>query len=51
MSFTLEEQVLDELRAAAADGAPVRRWFSTDVVTDDGTVLARVRKQLYVRRT
>ncbi|WP_298752374.1 DUF4442 domain-containing protein [uncultured Serinicoccus sp.] len=50
-SFTLEEQVLEELRAAAADGAPVRRWFSTDVVADDGTVLARVRKQLYVRRT
>lgn len=25
-------------------------WFENDVVADDGTVVARVRKQLYVRR-
>lgn len=49
-TFDLTDEVLDELRAAAADGAKVLRWFETDVVTDDGTVVARVRKQLYVRR-
>lgn len=49
-SFTLTEEVLDELRAAAADGSKVLRWFDVDVRTDDGTLVARVRKQLYVRR-
>lgn len=51
-TFQLEEQVLDELRAAASDGTPVRRWFTTEVVAADGTgtVVARVRKLLYVRR-
>ncbi|AXH98016.1 DUF4442 domain-containing protein [Ornithinimicrobium avium] len=48
-TFGLTEDVLDELREAAAGGAKVLRWFSTDVVADDGTVVARVRKQLYVR--
>ena len=49
-TFDLDEEVLDELRAEAADGAKVLRWFENDLVTDDGTVVARVRKQLYVRR-
>lgn len=49
-TFVLEESVLTELREAAADGAKVLRWFETDVVADDGTLVARVRKQLYVRR-
>ena len=48
-TFELTEEVLDELRRDAAGGAKVLRWFSTDVVADDGTVVARVRKQLYVR--
>lgn len=48
-TFELTEDVLDELRAAAEGGTKVLRWFVTDVVADDGTVVARVRKQLYVR--
>jgi acyl-coenzyme A thioesterase PaaI-like protein len=47
--FVLEESVVEELRAAAADGSKVLRWFEVDVKTTDGTVVARVRKQLYVR--
>ena len=47
--FAVTEEILDEIRAAAAGGAKVLRWFETDVVADDGTVVARVRKQLYVR--
>ena len=47
--FVLEESVIDELRAAAADGSKVLRWFEVEVKTTDGTVVARVRKQLYVR--
>ncbi|MFW6599227.1 DUF4442 domain-containing protein [Propionibacteriaceae bacterium Y2011] len=49
-SFEVTDDLLDELRTAAADNSKVLRWLETDVVTDDGTVVARVRKQLYVRR-
>jgi acyl-coenzyme A thioesterase PaaI-like protein len=47
--FKLEPAVLDELRAAAANGEKVLRWFETDVKTATGDVVAKVRKQLYVR--
>jgi acyl-coenzyme A thioesterase PaaI-like protein len=47
--FKLESAVVDELRAAAAGGEKVLRWFETEVVTADGKVIARVRKQIYVR--
>jgi len=47
--FKLESSVVDELRAAAAGGEKVLRWFETDVVTAGGEVIARVRKQIYVR--
>ncbi len=47
--FKLEESVIDELRAAAATGEKVLRWFETEVKTASGEVIARVRKQLYVR--
>ncbi|TAL74812.1 MAG: DUF4442 domain-containing protein [Rhodanobacter sp.] len=47
--FRLDDATLDELRAAAADGGKVLRWFDTEVVTAAGEVVARVRKQLYVR--
>lgn len=49
-SFEVTDELLDELRTAAADGSKVLRWLETDVTTADGTVVARVRKQLYVRR-
>ncbi|MGB0135309.1 DUF4442 domain-containing protein [Dokdonella sp.] len=47
--FVVKESVLDELRAAAAGGEKVLRWFETDVRTASGDLIARVRKQLYVR--
>ena len=49
-TFELTEEVLDELRAAAADGGKVLRWFENEIVADDGSVVARSRKQIYVRR-
>lgn len=49
-SFTLGDGLLDELREAAAGGGKVLRWFDNDVVDARGDVVARVRKQLYVRR-
>ena len=48
--FTLEKAVLDELRTAAAGGQKVLRWFDTDILDRRGDVVARVRKQVYVRR-
>ena len=47
--FVLPEAAVEELRAEAAGGARVLRWFEVDVVTGSGEVVARVRKQLYVR--
>jgi len=47
--FRLEPAVVDELRAAAAGGEKVLRWFETEVKTASGEVIAIVRKQIYVR--
>ena len=48
--FTLADALLDELRAATANGEKHVRWFESEVKTAGGEVVARVRKQLYVRR-
>lgn len=48
--FDLDVAVLDELRAATAAGDKTLRWFDTNVVDAEGEVVARIRKQLYVRR-
>lgn len=50
VEFRLDAAVIDALRAAAAGGDKVLRWFDCAVVTSDGTVVAHVRKQVYVRR-
>lgn len=50
VEFRLDDAVLEELRIATADGEKALRWFQTDVRAADGSVVARVRKQLYVRR-
>jgi acyl-coenzyme A thioesterase PaaI-like protein len=47
--FKLEPAAVDELRAAAAGGDKVLRWFETEVKTAAGEVIAIVRKQIYVR--
>ena len=48
-SFHLDEATLDELRARAADGGKVLHWFENDITDAKGEVVARVRKQVYVR--
>lgn len=48
--FLLDEAALDELRAATANGEKYLRWFEVDIRTAKGEVVARVRKQLHVRR-
>jgi len=49
-TFHLDDALLDEIRAATADGGKYLRWCETAVCTAGGEVVARVRKQLYVRR-
>ena len=48
--FSLDDATIDEIRAATEGGEKYLRWFETEVRTAGGAVVARVRKQLYVRR-
>jgi len=48
--FELGDTVVDELRAAAEGGEKVLRWFETEIRDASGDVVARYRKQVYVRR-
>ena len=48
--FHVGEPMLDEIRAATANGGKYLRWCETTVATRTGEVIARVRKQIYVRR-
>lgn len=48
--FHLDDTILDEIRAATASGEKYLRWFEVQIKTDDGELIARVRKQIYVRR-
>lgn len=48
--FRLDDAMLEEIRAATADGEKYLRWCETEIVDADGEIVARVRKQLYIRR-
>ena len=48
--FRIDEALLDEIRAATANGEKYLRWCETPITTAGGELVARVRKQLYVRR-
>lgn len=48
--FDLDDERVEAIRHAASDGRPVLEWFETRVVDDGGGLVARVRKQVYVRR-
>lgn len=48
--FDLDDATLDGIRDATADGDRHLRWMRTEVVDAQGDVVARVRKQLYIRR-
>lgn len=49
-TFSVGEEQLEELRVAAEGGQKVLRWFETELTGRDGTVVARYRKLVYVRR-
>ncbi|HEY6940930.1 DUF4442 domain-containing protein [Dokdonella sp.] len=48
--FRVDDALLDGIRSATAHGDKCLRWCETVVCTARGEVVARVRKQLYVRR-
>ncbi|HEY6894218.1 MAG TPA: DUF4442 domain-containing protein [Rhodanobacteraceae bacterium] len=48
--FVLDDATIAEIRAATDGGEKHLRWFGTDIRTADGELVARVRKQVYVRR-
>jgi len=47
--FRITEEALAEIRAATSAGDKCLRWFEVDITDSQGEVVARVRKQLYVR--
>ena len=47
--FNVDDAALDEIRAATTGGEKYLRWFPVDVMDAQGDVVARVRKQIYVR--
>jgi hypothetical protein len=48
--FDLDDEWGEAIRHAAADGRPVLEWFETRIVDDEGGLVARCVKQVYVRR-
>lgn len=48
--FVLDDATVESVRLATADGEKHLRWFDTEIRSTEGMVVARVRKQLYVRR-
>lgn len=50
VSFRLDQAVLADLLARAEGGGKVLHWFENEVIDSQGEVVARVRKQIYLRR-
>lgn len=48
--FEMPAAEVASIRAEAADGSKVLRWFETDLTLKDGTVVASVRRQVYARK-
>lgn len=49
-TIRITDELLDEIRTATAGGDKYLVWCENDIVATDGTVVARNRKQIYVRR-
>jgi len=45
----IDDAMLAEIRAATANGDKHLRWCDTEIKTESGELIARVRKQIYVR--
>ena len=47
--FVLQDSEVDEIRAATANGQKHLRWFEIEIKTANNELIARSRKQVYVR--
>lgn len=50
-TFKVTDELVEEIRDAAAGGERVLTWVHNDIVDAHGNVVATIRRQLYVRRT
>lgn len=49
-SIRITDEMLAEITAATADGSKHLIWCANDILAQDGTLVARHRKQLHIRR-
>lgn len=49
VEFRLDDADLSQIRAATADGEKYEHWFGCEIRDPQGELVARVRKQVYVR--
>ncbi|MGY1550774.1 DUF4442 domain-containing protein [Microbacterium sp. A588] len=47
--FHVPKEKADQLRERAAGGTKVLEWFETEITDRDGDVVARVRREVYIR--
>ena len=48
--FFLSDQELDEIKREVAKSGKYLKWFEVDIKSTDGTVVAIVKKQIYIRQ-
>lgn len=48
--FVVPREVAESIRAQTETGEKVLHWFETDLKLADGTVVAHVRRQVYIRK-
>lgn len=47
--FRVSPRLVEEMRQRAKDGRKVLHWFECEVLDSEGQLVARVRKELYIR--
>ena len=48
--FNIDDEELDEIRREVASQGKYLKWFEVDIKSADGTTVAIVKKQIYVRK-
>ncbi|MBU3734534.1 MAG: DUF4442 domain-containing protein [Candidatus Planktophila sp.] len=48
--FNLKDTDLDEIKREVENNGKYLKWFEVDIKTADGTVVAIVKKQIYIRK-
>jgi acyl-coenzyme A thioesterase PaaI-like protein len=48
--FHLEEEDLEEIKVEVAKSGKYLKWFDVEIKTSDGTIVAIVKKQIYIRQ-